>query len=197
MGAFTLGFFEPSRILLFQSVSKHYLGFFGGWGWSVHVSPNSQAPLCLVCWCQASRFNFPKHFCKPVRKSLGVVLSFFLSSHSRRIWVSKLWVRRGSWRAGVGVLPAALAVAGLGQLVHEGRLPGAWQTASPCGFPCWRLAGHGDLLSSWHRATQGLSWPWFSEAFCLPSWHLTLGSCPVTYSIAQFFKGFCDTYMIK
>lgn len=164
---------------------KALFGFFGGWRWFVYVSPNSQAPMCLVCWCQDSRFN-----CKPVRKSLGVVLSFFLSSHSRKIWVSKLWVWGGSWRAGVGVLPAALAVAGLGQCLCEGRLAGAWQTASPCGFPCWRPAGHGDLLSSWHGATQGLSWPWFSEDFCLASWHLTLGSCPVSYSIAQVFKRF-------
>lgn len=32
--------------------------------------------------------------------------------------------------------------------MREGHLAGAWQTASPRGFPCWRLAGHGDLLSA-------------------------------------------------
>lgn len=120
--AFTLDCFEPSRILLFQSVSKHTLGFFWVWGWFVYMSPNSQAPMCLMCWCQASRSSFPKHFCKPVRKSLGVVLRFSLSSYSMKIWMSKLRVWRGSWRAGAGVLPAALAVAELG-------------------LPCWSLAG--------------------------------------------------------
>lgn len=75
--AFTLGCFEPSRILLFQSVAKHNLGFFGGLGVICTCVPNSQAPMCLVCWCQASRSSFPKHFCKPVRKILGVVWRFW------------------------------------------------------------------------------------------------------------------------
>lgn len=174
MHCLTLGCFEPSRILLFQSRHNLFVWFWCFFcGGDLCIYPPT--PRCLVCWCQASRSSFPKHFCKPVRKSLGVVLRFFLSSHSRKIWISKVRVWRGSWRAGVGVLPTALAVAGLGLRGHQGHLAGAWQTASPHGFPCWRLAGHGDLLSSWHGATQGLSWLWFSEAFCLASWLLTLG----------------------
>lgn len=173
--AFTLGCFEPSRILLFQSVAKHNLGVF--WlGVICACVPQLPGSHVLGVLVPSLKVQFPRAFLQTSKEELGgnlEVLRFFLSSHSRKIWISKLWVWRGSWRR--GVLPAALAVAGLGLHVREGCLAGAWQTASPHGFPCWRLAGHGDLLSSWREATQGLSCPWFSEAFCLASWHLTLG----------------------
>lgn len=79
--AFTLGCFEPSSILLFQSVSRHNLGFFlGELGVTCACIPqlNSQAPMCLVCWCQALEVQFPKASPQISKEELGGGLEVFL-----------------------------------------------------------------------------------------------------------------------
>lgn len=50
--AFTLGFFELIRILLFQSVSKHYLGFLGGGG---DLCMYPLTPRLPCAWCVGAK----------------------------------------------------------------------------------------------------------------------------------------------